>query len=521
MDNSFLKLFINEIEDTGLSLYYEDEQDSILNEEIVLEIEGNTIKYIKIDKYLSYMDVYLSLQYYDAKKSERLDGSCIEEIERDHLLYMFQKNFEKERILQYTIEAWDDEYSYLCPYPDIYVGLHNVPCDVEIIKSFVEKTDLFCNYIKKFSLEELQQKECEKLLKQNGCGAFEIIRNKTIDYVPNSENNVLEWHGKEYVLFKFSDQKACIEKIKYDAYLAFLDNVELYSDYSLEICKNTICIKSCSFTAYLPTVEYDNAIDIETIYFKSKILSFLQFNGSESLGMFFETYHEKTIDSYSLPTLFTEGHTDWRHIKNAFTYGDIKYNEQFRFEEYTSTAKIGDKKLLDMCSAFSNETSPFIKIMIFDRDGSVKIKDVEDETTGFKDWGNHVYSFAIPIPEHRKETDAISIEHYYTDQEITKEYEISGINRRLYLGNEFDHLGRAPHISRFCRKTSFCGEDHINIIDDQVIDPNSDLDIDYALSKMAFAEKICSEKLSKEAMAAFHLLYAKILKVIEYDKSKK
>ncbi len=520
MNNGFLKLFISEIETLGLSLYY-DEQDADENEEIVLEIEGDVIVYVKIDKYLSNMDVYLSLQFYDAKRSERLDGSCVEEIERDHLLYMFQKNFEKESILQYTIETWDDEYSYLCPYPDLYVGLHNVPCDIEIIKSFVEKTDLFCNHIEKFSLKELQQRERDKLLKQNGCEAFEIIRNKTIDYVPNSENNVLEWHGKEYVLFKVGDQKASIEKSKYEAYLTFLDNVELYSDYSLEISKNTLCIKSCSFTAYLPTYEYDNAINIETIYFKSKILNFLQLEGSEALENFFETYHDKAIDSYLLPTLFTEGHTDWRHIKNAFIHNGIKYHEQFRFEEYTSTTKIGDKKLLDMCSSFSNESSPFIKIMIFDRDGSVKIKDIEDESSGFKDWGNHVYSFAIPIPEHRKKNDKISIEHYYTDQEITKEYEIAGINRRLYLGNEFDHLGRAPHISRFCRKTSFCGEDHINIIDDQVIDPNSDLDIDYALSKMVFADKICAEKLSKESMAAFHLLYAKILKIIEYDKSKK
>jgi len=55
---------------------------------------------------------------------------------------------------------------------------------------------------------------------------------------------------------------------------------------------------------------------------------------------------------------------------------------------------------------------------------------------------SEVYSFQIPIPEHRKTTPNICIEHYYTDDEIKREFKcVDGIIRRMYMGNEFNSKG--------------------------------------------------------------------------------
>jgi len=54
----------------------------------------------------------------------------------------------------------------------------------------------------------------------------------------------------------------------------------------------------------------------------------------------------------------------------------------------------------------------------------------------FKDYSNNVYALCIPTPEGREDYTNISIEFYYSDEDIRKEK--SG--KRLYFDNEVDYL---------------------------------------------------------------------------------
>lgn len=108
--------------------------------------------------------------------------------------------------------------------------------------------------------------------------------------------------------------------------------------------------------------------------------------------------------------------------------------------------------------------------------------------------GNNVYSFVLPIPDHRKTTPNICIEHLYTDEEIKKEIECSGIKRRLYMGCEFDDRGMAYSIDRFCENRNCCGTGKIRIIDGssgcRVTSLKNENDTNYALPKMDFANYV-------------------------------
>ena len=133
--------------------------------------------------------------------------------------------------------------------------------------------------------------------------------------------------------------------------------------------------------------------------------------------------------------IITEGKTDWKHLKRALSYfqsNGIYKDINFAFLE--SDEREGGEnillKFLDFDRQFYN---PNIKIYIFDAD--VDEVNKQHEGKRFVDWGNNVYSFILPIPDNRRDTPLISIENYYTDEDI-KIYDHNG--RRLYMNHEFD-----------------------------------------------------------------------------------
>lgn len=135
------------------------------------------------------------------------------------------------------------------------------------------------------------------------------------------------------------------------------------------------------------------------------------------------------------PLVLTEGKTDWKHLKSAWVklkaagfYTDL----DIQFEE--SEGPRGDD-LLNTCKHVARISQARPTIFLFDRDKPNIVKEVSDSVLEFKDWKNGVYSFAIPIPKHRKSTPAVCIELYYQDAEI-KRADLQG--RRLYMSNEFD-----------------------------------------------------------------------------------
>lgn len=199
-----------------------------------------------------------------------------------------------------------------------------------------------------------------------------------------------------------------------------------------------------------------------------------------------------TINSNNYePLLITEGQTDWVHLESAYlALSNIEENkdifkqlENIRIFEYEAKGQshkisklglgvtghplhkveMGDNDLLKMCESLSKLPRSSPLICIFDHDNT-KIIDKVMNNGSFKYWGNNVYSFSIPVPENRKDTPLISIEHYYSDDEIKTPQKKDNVECRLYMGNEFDERGRSKQGNKLCTNKSKCGTNKINIL---------------------------------------------------------
>lgn len=212
--------------------------------------------------------------------------------------------------------------------------------------------------------------------------------------------------------------------------------------------------------------------------------------------------------------IITEGCTDWRHMKRALKKlkEDQKYKDDFKdlnvkFLMYDDsnvkdsefqTLDMGDSRLIQMCEYYSRIKQNNKMIFIGDRDKKEE-EILSEKDKSYKKWKNNVYSFQIPIPEHRKTTPNICIEHYYTDDEIKREFKcVDGIIRRMYMENEFNSKGIDIKNSKICKCINKCGDSKIDIIEgsskDRVTDFSDDNQTNYALSKKIFADNIYTEK---------------------------
>lgn len=233
--------------------------------------------------------------------------------------------------------------------------------------------------------------------------------------------------------------------------------------------------------------------------------------------------------------IVTEGATDWKHMLAAYKniskideYKETFANMDFEFLQYEPTnvtganihLEMGATQLLAMCQNMSKISQPRKLIFIADRDDESINKKFSIEGEKYKSWGNNVYSILLPIPKHRENTPYICIEHYYTDDEIKTPLQIEGVERRLFIGNEFDRRG--IHLSKkyVCEKKSFCGSDKINIIEGAQKEKVTNVDnenINVALSKMNFANAILSgiSGFSEFSFDAFIELFKIIKEILE------
>jgi DNA polymerase III delta prime subunit len=181
--------------------------------------------------------------------------------------------------------------------------------------------------------------------------------------------------------------------------------------------------------------------------------------------------------------IWTEGKTDWQHLKRAFEI--LGTRSRIVFKE--SESDMGDDQLLKQCVALSRDEQACPTIFVFDRDKEDVIAKVEDPNKGFKDWGNRVFSFAIPIPPHRMGQRGICIESYYADEDLRIE-DSSG--RRLYLASEFSgNSGRhlADPTLSVGNKGKLPQRDVFKVIDTDVYNDRGE---NVALSKADFAINI-------------------------------
>ena len=192
------------------------------------------------------------------------------------------------------------------------------------------------------------------------------------------------------------------------------------------------------------------------------------------------------------PLIITEGKTDWKHMKAAFMkLRALGYFENFdiEFREYEDDIQMGDSELKTLCGQLSKIPQSRKIICIFDRDNDSIIKKVTEQEKDYKDWGNNVFSFAIPVPEHRKESDGICIELYYTDDEI-KRADSNG--RRLFLSNEFSvSSGRHKQNQNLTHPyPKHISGPYLKIIDNDVFNQK---DENIALPKSQFASYVLDE----------------------------
>lgn len=214
--------------------------------------------------------------------------------------------------------------------------------------------------------------------------------------------------------------------------------------------------------------------------------------------------------------VITEGTTDWKHMKAAYNalsqmeeYKDIFSGLEFEFLEYEPKnsskgngprLEMGNTQLCPLCENMAKIIQPRKTVFIADRDHpgtNTKMEGKNDEL--YKNWGNNVYSFTLPVPSNRTETPEICIEHLYPDNIIKTEIETenSNIKRRLYMGNEFDSRGYAADLGVFCEKKTVCGPGKINIIEGssgERVTLLSDENVNVALPKMTFANMILEKK---------------------------
>lgn len=215
--------------------------------------------------------------------------------------------------------------------------------------------------------------------------------------------------------------------------------------------------------------------------------------------------------STSKVLVITEGATDWKHMKTALMvlkekeeYSKLFNGMDFEFFEYEPAnskneaphkLEMGNSTLTSICENYAKLPQETKYIFVADCDVPATNKKMRNPDGRYKKWSENVFSFTIPIPDHRKDTPNISIEHLFSDSEIKTEIVCDdGIARRLYMGNEFNQYGHAQDIDRFCERKDLCGPNKINIIEGSQgdkIHSFSDETIDnYALPKMEFAKYV-------------------------------
>lgn len=143
-----------------------------------------------------------------------------------------------------------------------------------------------------------------------------------------------------------------------------------------------------------------------------------------------------------------------------------------------------------------NVQSNQVIIGMFDRDTPLLTEingsrvDIRNEK--FVKIGKNIFAFSIPVPHARAEIDQISIEHYFTDEEIKTELE----GKRLFIGNEFYKTGVCKSNRSLYYKSGARVADTIKIIEHESNNyvMNADGTGDYSISKSAFVNAICEEK---------------------------
>ena len=520
MDNKTLRNLIEKIENVVGPCEYDEDGIDEVSDTFILWIDKYTGVGIEIDIESLKISPFISFAYYDFSKTELENGHYdIEEIEQEEKTKLLESSFTlylKSHSPNYTATVWDDG-GYMCPGYVARVGFHLENYTEEIIKEFFAFHREYSSTIECLSDSELRKFIFKSICHDHnvkvemssgivvGNASLKISDRKSIP-----DNNVEYYYlGKEKFLFSVSGEHYAADVCPINMFIEAHDMCEMFDDITFSF--NDLPLFDSSFLrvigAHMELTIPANK-DIDRIYSQieesAAILnssSIVPFASEKFREVYYRSY-SNLFDSYlgKEPIIITEGSTDWKHLK--------KYWEQYcqeslkiRFWEYEPANSnleaeikqdMGSSALLEMCKAYSKMKLGKVFIFIADRDESKIVKEMGDDIKKYKDWGNKVYSLVLPLPQHRKETREICIEHYYSDEEIKTLYTCAdGRERRLFLGNDFDEYGRGIDSELLCIKRSLCGQGSIKVIDGssdaRVISMKEKNDVNYALSKQDFA----------------------------------
>lgn len=211
------------------------------------------------------------------------------------------------------------------------------------------------------------------------------------------------------------------------------------------------------------------------------------------------------IEKGELPLIVTEGKTDILHLKSAKDNLGIVDDYEF----FDVPGDWGDSKLKALLEQISKLPQKRKVIGIFDRDVASIVKDVEGAGEPFKDYGNNVYAFCIPAPEGREQYENISIEFYYSDEDLKRENQ----GKRIYFDNEVQLIVSAQNQA----KKSYVVRD-LPASDEELTKKIFDKDVAKmatAHSKAVFANLINSNQAFSEGVDfdRFNLIFSIIKKI--------
>lgn len=216
------------------------------------------------------------------------------------------------------------------------------------------------------------------------------------------------------------------------------------------------------------------------------------------------------------PLIITEGKTDAKHLKAAAERLGITDLDIDFFD--IGNLQWGDSKLKDMLIQLSRIKQNRKIIGIFDRDSDEYISFTTDGSCPYKNLGNNVFTFAIPLVNKTEYGDKISIEHYYHKKDLLSK---DCNDRRLFLGEEFFGSGNSKDGQYQTRISKLQNKIAVNGIIDEKVFRAGDLEQkeSIACSKDMFAEAIlrCDEYTANFSFDCFREIFDVIRKIISSE----
>ena len=540
MENKRTKLdkiinFINK--KTALNFYCDFFDDDTLSGEVDLFNGENDIGITinNLDEEL--ISIFVSFYYQDISESDFKKKEYYKEAALETRSFLLENSFHRflksnsNDILVYT---WDDG-CYGCPGGYDRVGYANIALTDRHVLKFVNVCKRFEKQFGSQDNNELRKYIIERIcfineipIQFQNDNSLVLGRNAVIalEKRKSGKNNVQEkFLGVDSFLFKVEGTLYYAEALPIKIFEEIVEECECFSSISLYYFNEILYISSEHLSLKIKAYSCPDEMfsRIEQMTLETKLGSFLPFSSSTK-KTFFEKFVEPS-EEQDKPyiTIITEGETDWKFIEKFWK--QLKFNYpglRLKFYKYeTSKVNMGGQALLNMCKGRSIMSDGNTYIYIADRDDPRVLKEFCEDDKDYKYWGNLTYSMVLPVPEHRMNSKEICIEHYFSDDEIKTKYPCSdGIERRLYLGNEFDKYGRGIKENLLCTKRSVCGPQSIKIIDGtqdcRVISFNSSDEINYALPKSVFAQNFKCEK-DSVSFKAFKNLFDVICSILKND----